>query len=216
MQAQNREQLISQQEWRYAVKKFDANKKISPQDWQALEQSLVLTPSSYGLQPWKFLVVQSPELRKKLRAVSWNQSQVEDCSHYVVFAFKKKMDAEHIQAFLQRTAEVRQQDLKSLEAYGNMMLGDLVNGPRAAVIDTWASRQSYIALGNLMTSAASLGIDSCPLEGLDPQKYDELLGLKDSGYATVVACALGFRSHEDKYAGAKKVRFPTKDLVKFY
>lgn len=205
--------LVEQQNWRYAVKKFDPNKKISEENWQALEESLVLTPSSYGLQPWKFLMVQNTEIRKLLTAASWNQTQVADCSHYVVFAFKKKIDEAHIQKFLERTAEIRGIAVSTLDGLKKMLHGDLIHGPRSQVIDTWASRQTYIALGNLMTSAAMLGIDTCPMEGLDPAKYDEILGLVGSGYTTACACAVGYRSAEDKYANAKKVRFAASEMI---
>ena len=94
-----------------------------------------------------------------------------------------------------------------------MMIGDLVNGPRSHVISEWAARQAYIALGNFMTAAAMIGVDTCPLEGLDPVKYDEILGLTGSGWKTVCACPAGYRDAEDKYATSKKVRFDAKDLI---
>ncbi len=213
MTTMNPQSLLEQQNWRYAVKKFDAAKKIPSDQWTALEESLILTASSYGLQPWKFLIVQNPDVRKKLTPASWNQTQVADCSHFVVFAYKKKMDEAHIQKFLSRISEVRGVPAEALDGYKKVMLGDLVNGPRAQVIDVWASRQAYIALGNLMTSAALLGVDTCAMEGIDPAQYDEILGLSGSGYTTVCACAVGYRSAEDKTAGAKKVRFATKDII---
>jgi len=207
------EKLIESLNWRYAVKKFDANKKIDEKTWSALEDSLVLTPSSYGLQPWKFLIVTNPEKKQQLTAVSWNQKQVEDCSHLVVFVVKEKMDEEHVQKFIEQTAKVRGIDAQSLEGYKKMMVGDVVNGPRGKNSFEWASRQAYIALGNFMTSAAVLGVDTCPMEGIDPAKYDEILGLVGSGWKTVVACPAGYRSPEDKYEQLKKVRFDTKDLI---
>ncbi len=94
-----------------------------------------------------------------------------------------------------------------------MMVGSLVKGPRHAGIKEWAARQTYIAFGNLLTSAAVLGLDACPIEGLEPAKYDEILGLPAQGYATLAVCALGYRAADDKYATAKKVRFPVKDIV---
>jgi len=207
------EKLIESLNWRYAVKKFDAQKKINDKTWNALEDSLILTPSSYGLQPWKFLVVTDLETRKLLTPVSWGQKQVEDCSHLVVFLIKEKLDEAHIDQYLQSIVDIRGGDLNALAGYKKMMMGDLVTGGRSAVISEWAARQAYIALGNFMTSAALLGVDTCPMEGIDAKKYDEILDLNSSGYKTVVACPAGYRSNEDKYSQVKKVRFSKKDLI---
>jgi len=206
-------QLIETLNWRYAVKKFDATKKISDTDWKTLEDSLVLTPSSYGLQPWKFLIVQSPEVRKKLTPASWNQTQVEDCSHFVVLASKTTLDEKYISNFINDAATQRGMDAAKLEGYKKMMMGDLLQGPRSKIIQEWATRQVYIALGNLMTCSALLEIDTCPMEGIDPVKYDEILGLKGTDYLTAVACAVGYRSSDDKYAQAKKIRFANEKVI---
>jgi nitroreductase len=209
----NPSMLIEKLQWRYAVKKFDAAKKISAEEWLALEDSMVLTPSSYGLQPWKFLVVQSPELRKQLRPVSWNQSQVEDCSHYVVFAARTIMTEANVQKFIDRIAEVRQVPRESLKGYQEMMIGDVVNGARSKWVKEWAARQCYIALGQMMASAAMLSIDACPMEGIDPDKYDQILDLKKDGFGSIVALALGYRSKDDGLQNAKKVRFKKSELI---
>ena len=207
------ESLLQQLNWRYAPKKFDATKKISAADWAVLEEALILTPSSYGLQPWKFIVVTDPALKAKLRPASWNQSQVEDCSHLVVLAAKKDVTEADVDKFIARIAEVRGATIESLAGYKGFMMGDLVNGPRHAIIHEWAARQTYIALGNLMTTAALIGVDACPFEGIEPAKYDAILGLQESGYATISACPLGYRDHDDKYVGAPKVRFASQDVV---
>ncbi len=207
------ESLLEQLNWRYATKKFDATKKISAPDWAVLEQALVLTASSYGLQPWKFIVVTDPALKAKLRPASWNQAQVEDCSHLVVFTAKQDISEADVDRFIARIAEVRGGAVESLAGYKGFMVGDLVKGARHAIIQEWAARQTYIAMGNLLTSAALLGIDACPFEGIEPAKYDEILGLQGTGYATVAACPLGYRASDDKYASVPKVRFETKDVV---
>jgi nitroreductase len=214
MESIKNEKLIEALNWRYAVKKFDNTKKIDEKSWNALEDSLVLTPSSYGLQPWKFLIVTDKSVMQKLTAVSWGQKQVEDCSHLVVFVVKEKMDEEHVSKFIETTAAVRGVDPTTLDGYKKMMIGDVVNGPRGKVSFEWAARQAYIALGNFMTSCAVLGIDTCPMEGIDPVKYDEILGLTNSGWRTVVACPAGYRAADDKYSGAQKVRFKNSDLIK--
>lgn len=205
--------LLVRLKWRYATKKFDAAKKIHPSLWSALEEALVLSPSSYGLQPYRFVVIADPELRKKLRAVSWDQPQVTDASHFVVFARKLAMTEADVERFVGLIAETRGSARGSLQGYYDMMVGDLVKGPRSAWIEEWTARQTYIALGNLLTSAALLGVDACPMEGLDPAKYDEILGLAAKGYGTTNVCALGYRADDDKYADAKKVRFPNNELI---
>jgi nitroreductase len=202
-----KETLLNALNWRYAVKKFDANKKIDQETWQALEESLILTPSSYGLQPWRFLIVTNLELRRKLTAVSWNQKQVEDCSHLVVFTVKEKVDEAHVQSFVNQMGKVRGVDPATFAGYQKMMVGDVVTGLRSKVAFEWAARQAYIALGNFMTACALVDVDTCPMEGIDPAKYDEILGLAGSGWKTVVACPAGYRASDDKYASEKKVRF---------
>lgn len=209
----SRNQLLDQLNWRYATKQFDPARKISDADWAALEQALILTPSSYGLQPWNFVVITHPTVREKLVPVSWGQRQPADCSHFVVFAIRKNFGVADIHAFLDRTVEVRGGDRARLDAYGGMMVGDLINGPRSKWIQEWMARQVYIALGNFMTSAALLGIDTCPMEGLDPLKYDEILGLPERGLTTVVACPAGYRASGDKYASLPKVRYTAEKLI---
>ena len=207
------ESLINQLNWRYATKVFDSSRKIAPEVWEKLEEVLVLTPSSFGLQPYKFVVVTDPALKAKLRPASWNQSQIEDCSHLVVFLAQDDMTEASIDEYLDRIMKVRGVTAESLAGYRGFMVGNLVQGPRHQVIKEWAARQVYIALGNFMTSAAILGVDTCPLEGLVPEQYDEILGLAGSGYHTICACPAGYRSADDKYATLPKVRYPKARLV---
>ncbi len=207
------ESLLQQLNWRYATKKFDTTRQISAGDWAVIEQALVLSPSSYGLQPWKFIVVTDPALKTKLRPATWNQAQVEDCSHYVILTAKQDLTEADVDAFVARIAKVRGVSPESLAGYKSYMVGDLVKGPRHAVIAEWAARQAYIALGNLLTSAAVLGVDACPFEGLEPDKYDEILGLAGTGFHTVCACPMGYRATDDKYASTPKVRFETADII---
>lgn len=207
------ESLLAQLNWRYATKQFDPARPISAATWDALAKALVLSPSSYGLQPWKFIVVTKPQLKALLRPASWNQAQVTDCSHHVVFTAKQSVSEADVERFIASIAATRGTTVESLAGYKGFMVGDLVKGPRSAIIAEWAARQCYIALGNLMTSAALLGVDACPLEGFEPPKYDEILGLKGTGYASVVACALGYRAAGDKYAAAPKVRYPLNEII---
>lgn len=201
----------AQLQWRYATKKFDPARKISESDWQVLEQSLVLSPSSFGLQPWKFFIVTNPDVKAQLPAMSWRQNQPHDCSHMVVFAIRDKMGAEHIDRFVARTAEVHGVPPESLAGFRKMMVGSLLK--ETFPINEWATRQVYIALGQFMACAAMMGIDTCPMEGIDCAKYDDILGISAQGFATSVACAAGYRAADDKYAVLPKVRFLTEDVV---
>jgi nitroreductase len=201
-------------EWRYATKRFDSNKKIPTDVWNALEHALILTPTSYGLQPYRFIVLTDLGRRAELLAHSWKQPQVVDCSHYVVLTARTKMTEADVDNWIQRLSQVRKMPAETLAAYRGMMVGDIVHGTRGKISHEWAIRQAYIALGNLMTCAAVLGVDACPMEGIVPHEYDSVLALHGSGYATAVACALGYRSETDKYAALPKARFEASELIR--
>jgi nitroreductase len=207
------ETLLKTLEWRYAVKAFDPSRKISSHAWDTLEESLRLTPSSYGMQPWKFLIVQQTEVREALRLASWNQKQVTDSSHFVVFTHKETITEADVDHYVRAVASIRGITEQSLAGLRQVILGDIVKGPRSKVIQEWAARQCYIALGNFMTAAALLGVDTCAMEGLDPLQYDRILGLTGTGYRTVMACAAGYRSAEDPFASMKKVRYPKQEVI---
>lgn len=200
------DQLLDTLRHRYATKKFDATRRISPEAWTALEESLVLAPSSFGLQPWKFLVIESPEIRRQLREESWNQPQVTDASHFVVFTARTDLTGDDITAHIERMAEVQNSSVEALTPMQGMISG-FAGNMTAEMRYAWNVRQVYIALGQFMTSAAALGLDSCPMEGISAAAYDRVLGLEGSGFATAVACAVGYRAADDKYAAMPKVRF---------
>ena len=206
-------ELLAALNWRYATKKFDPAKKIPAETWSALEQALVLSPSSFGIQPWKFLIVTNPAVREKLVPVSWGQTQPKDASHFVVFAVRKDLPEAHIDRYVARTAELRSSTPEALAPFKKMMMGSLEGARAKGFLDTWQTHQVYIALGQFMASAAVLGVDTCPMEGLEPAKYDEILGLAGTGFATVVACAAGYRAGDDKYATLPKVRFPVAEVI---
>ncbi len=205
--------LLERQHWRYATKQFDPTRKIPGETWTALEDALVLTPSSFGLQPWRFIVVTDQAVKTQLVPHSWNQTQSAECSHFVVFAARTDVSEADLDRHLARMAEIRNVEVDSLAAYRGMMAKSLVTPPEGVVIREWAARQAYIALGNFMTSAAMLGIDTCPMEGIDRMKYDEIFQLANHGFTTVVACAAGYRAKEDRYATLPKVRFAKDDVI---
>lgn len=206
------ETLLRQLKWRYATKAFDPAKKIAADDWATLETALVLSASSYGMQPYKFVLVTDPSVRERLVPASWGQRQAADSSHYVVFAVRTANTEADVDRYMARIAEVRGGTAGALGGFKAMLVGDVVNGERGRRVKDWASCQAYLALGNLMTAAALLGIDTCPMEGFEPPKYDEILGLTAKGLTAVVACAAGYRAASDKSASLPKVRFPAQEL----
>jgi nitroreductase len=205
--------LLNALQWRYATKAFDANRQIDASTWASLEQALVLTASSYGLQPWKFLVITDASIRSELRPHSWNQSQITDCSHLVVLLKKRTITASDADRLIEAIAQARGIETNVLAGYRQMIQVDLIDGPRSQIIGQWAANQVYIALGNLLSSAALLGVDTCAIEGFSPSDYDRILGLESNDYQSCVVCACGYRSSDDKYASLAKVRYPASDLI---
>lgn len=204
--------IIEALNWRYATKEFDSSKKVSDQDIETIAESLRLTASSFGLQPWKFLIISNQEIKDSLLEHSWGQKQVTDCSHHIVFCHPREFTDAEVDNFLKETASIRAQLPEELDGYGKMMKGFLSykdeDQKRA-----WMKNQVYIALGNLLTTCAVMNIDACPMEGIKQAKYDETLGLTEKGLMTVVACPIGYRSDSDKYASAPKVRYTKLDVI---
>lgn len=205
--------IIEDLSWRYACKKFDPSKKISDKDFEIILESLRLTPSSYGLQPWKFVVVKNEEKREKLIAASYNQKQVAEASHLVVLCAPTDFNASNVEAYIDNIIKTRGAHAASLEGYKNMMLGHIERLESSNKKMEWMVKQIYIALGNVMTVAATMRIDTCPMEGFSPSQYDEILGLKDKNLTSIVVCPFGYRSSEDQYAQVEKVRFNKDQLV---
>lgn len=205
-------ELSARLAWRYATKKFDPTRKIPAETWDVLRRSLVQTPSSFGLQPWKFLIIDTPALKAQLRAVSWGQAQVEEAAHHVVFLARTAMTEADIDRLLDAQVATRGTPRESLTGYRGMMVKNIA-GAAPEWVREWATRQTYIALGQFMLACALVEVDACPMEGLDPLKYDEILGLNGSGYHTVVACPVGYRAVDDKYAALAKVRFPESEVI---
>lgn len=202
--------LIGQLNWRYAVKRFDDSRKLTEEVWNTLQESLLLTPSSYGLQPWKFAVITSAETKAKLPSLSWGQKQPQECSHMVVLAVRKSMDAEYIERFMSSVTETRKLPAGAMDGYRKVLVSTVEKMDNHL---DWNARQVYIALGQLMVAAAMLGVDTCPLEGIDTQAYDRLLGFTGGEYTTLVGCAVGYRHPEDAQSQAAKVRFDAEDLI---
>jgi len=200
---------LDQLQWRYATKQFDTTAKIPTTLWDSIEDSLVLTPSSFGLQPWHFVVITDPQIMEALLPHSWGQRQVVDCSHLVVLCARDGMNGSDIENFLDDTVATRGGSREDLGQYQQLMEG-FISNMNEDQKNAWATNQVYIALGQLMATAAALEVDACPMEGINPQEYDKILNV--DGYKTVVACAMGYRDNADKYASQAKVRY-TKDVL---
>lgn len=203
-------EIVDSLNWRYATKKFDSGKKLDDETLEKLLEALRLSASSFGLQPWKFIVVTDPEIKKQLPAVSWGQMQPQDCSHLVVICRIAELDEAFVDKFLNASATTRGVTVDSLASYSAMIKGFLSNSKDK---ETWAAKQCYIALGTLLTAAAHLGVDACPMEGFDAAAYDKILGLEKQGCHSVVICPVGYRASDDKYAQAPKVRFQAEDVI---
>jgi len=197
--------------WRYATKKFDT-KRMPDETFNILLESLRLSASSYGLQGWKFVVVENKELRKQLVPHAWGQEQVVDASHLIVLARPTRFTKDDVQRFVQHISEVRNIPLESLEGYKQMM-DNVFDKLDQEQIGIWLSKQIYLALGTLLTTAAFEGIDACPMEGFEPEKFDEILGLTERGLNSVVVCPVGYRHADDAYANLPKVRYSQEDVT---
>jgi len=205
--------IIESLNWRYAAKEFN-EKKISDTDVNIIAESLRLSASSFGLQPWKFLIISDQEVQNSLIEHSWGQKQVANCSHLIVLCTPEDFNDQNVDDYINDTAKTRDQSAEDLEGYSKMMKGFL-SSKDINQKQVWMKDQVYIALGNLLTTCAVMNIDSCPMEGIVQNKYDEILNLKSKGLKSIVACPIGYRSENDKYATAKKVRFPLEKVVEF-
>ena len=208
-----KKEIIESLEWRYAVQVFNPSKKIKDEDLNTILESGRLTPSSYGIEAWKFIVVENPEIREKLREAGYGQSKISDASHLIVLARRTDVKENISQERIDRTAETFKVEASSLNGFKEMIDG-AINSRTVEALDAWAARQVYIPLGTMIETASLLGIDSAPMEGFDSQKYDEILGLKDKNLSATVLLALGYRG-EDEVAARPKVRRNFEDVVEF-
>lgn len=205
-------EILSQLEWRYATKEFDADKKLSSEQEHTLTEALRLAPSSFGLQPWKFVIVTDPALKAKLSEQAWGQPQIISSSHLVVLCSLKNLDQTYVDKYVEFTAKERNIPREQLEGYQQMMMG-AINGRDAEAVKTWSKKQVYIALGVLLTTCAVEKIDACPMEGFNNAGFDEILGLSEYNIESAVICPVGFRKDTDATSKLAKVRFPASDII---
>ncbi len=195
---------------RYAAKKFDSSRTIPDEIWNTLEEALVLSPSSYGLQPWKFIVISDAGLKEELAPHAWNQPQITTCSHLVVFCARRELSGDDVEKLMSTTAEKRGVAASDLHGYASM-IGSSISNLSPDDLLQWNKRQVYLALDQFLLSCALLGVDACPMEGFVNTKFDEILGLTDVT-STVLATA-GYRAPDDKYGDLAKVRYPKEELI---
>ncbi|MFY8008452.1 MAG: NAD(P)H-dependent oxidoreductase [Flavobacterium sp.] len=203
--------FIKNANWRYATKKFDATKKVSDTDLQILKDAIRLSASSYGLQPYQVILVENPELRAQLQPAAWGQTQIVDASHLLVFANVTNIGDAEIDAYLNNVAETRGLPLDALQGYGDFMKSK-INSLTTEQKNIWTSKQTYIALGNLLNAAAELNIDVTPMEGFEPEKVNEILGLNERGLNASLIAPIGYRHEEDATQSYAKVRKSEQEL----
>lgn len=204
-------QLIEALEWRYACKKFDANKRISDTDLDTILDSIQLTPSSYGLQPIKVLLIETKELREQIKPIAWNQAQVVDASHLLVFCHYTALSESYVDQHVSLMANTRNLPIEKLQGFGTHVKSSIATMD-ADHVNQWTGKQTYIALGQVLLSCALLKIDATPMEGFDRKALDELLDLSKDGLSASLLCPIGYRHAEDPYITLKKVR-KTKDAL---
>ncbi|MEM7782544.1 MAG: NAD(P)H-dependent oxidoreductase [Planctomycetota bacterium] len=205
-------QLIEDLQWRYATKAFDPQQVVPEETVQHLLQATNLAATSYGLQPFRFVLIRDQELQDKLITSSYGQRQVADASHVIVIAIRTDVDGDYISSYVDFTEAERNMDPGALDGFKKMMIGTV-----GAMTDqskaTWASKQAYIALGFLLTACAAAKVDACPMEGFVASEYDEMLNLTSQNLSACVVIPIGYRSSEDKYSDTKKVRRPLDEMV---
>jgi nitroreductase len=198
--------------WRYATKKFDPSKKVSDADLQSILEAGNLAPTAYGLQPFRVIKIEDPELRSKLREVSYGQPQVTEAGTLLLLARRTDIDEAYITEYVGRIAEIRAMDTADLEGFKATMIGDIA-GRTLENKNSWAGRQAYIALGTMIAQASLLGVDTGPMEGFVNSQIDEVLGLKEQNLESLAYLALGYRDEADTFANLKKVRLPNSEFV---
>ncbi|WP_298238386.1 NAD(P)H-dependent oxidoreductase [uncultured Algibacter sp.] len=204
--------IIEKLEWRYATKKFDVDKKLSKEKLLTLKKAFNLTATSFGLQTIKLLVIENELLREQLVSHSFNQKQVLEASHLLIICIQDAISKQDVNAYFDNIKAIRETPEDILEPYKNNLL-NIMDNKSIEKQQKWSLNQAYIALGNLMTVCALENIDSCPMEGFIPEKYDEILKLKDRGLKSVLLLPVGYRAKDDMFAGFKKVRKSINEVI---
>jgi nitroreductase len=208
------EEILEALNWRYAVKIFDPSKKISEKDLNTILESARLSPSSSGVEMWKFIVVDNPEVRKKLREASFDQPKVTDASHLIIIAYRTDSEENMVRERLERTAKIQNQKVEELEGLKKMLQSGLDQKIKDGTLEAWVKAQAYIPLGMMISTAALLHVDAGPMEGFEPEKVDEILGLKEKNLKSTTMLALGYRG-DDPAATRPKIRRDFAEVIEF-
>jgi nitroreductase len=203
--------LLENLNWRYATKKFDATKKISSEDLNTLKEAVRLSASSYGLQPYKVVIVENPEIREQLKAAAYGQTQITDASQLFIFANDLNVGAESVDAYIKNISETRGVPADALAGFSDMMKGTIAN-LSSENKNIWTAKQTYIALGTLLSAASELKIDATPMEGFNAAAFNEILGFDKLGLNASVIATVGYRHGEDDTQHYKKVRKSHEEL----
>ncbi len=203
--------FIQDANWRYATKKFDTTKKVTAADLDILKEAIRLSASSYGLQPYKVLIIENPELRTQLQPAAWGQTQIVDASQVIVFAIETNFGNQQIDNYIKTLTETRGIPAESVQGYADFMKTK-INALTEDQKTVWTAKQTYLALGNLLNAAAELKIDVTPMEGFEPEKFDTILGLDKRGLHAVVVATIGYRHSEDATQHYAKVRKSNEEL----
>ena len=207
--------IIDSLNWRYATKKFDSSRKLSLEQVNVLKDAFNLTASSYGLQPIKLVVISNQELKNKLLESSMNQQQVVQCSHLLVICVETEIDEAYIETYFKRVIDIRQTPPDILESFKKSIINEFNDMSNSSIL-SWSKNQAYLALGNLLTVCSVEGIDSCPMEGFSPEKYDDILDLKSKNLKSVLVMPIGYRSKDDKFSSLEKVRKDVSDNTIYF
>lgn len=197
--------IIEDLRWRYAAKQYDPSKKLTDEQFDIIKESLRLTPSAYGLQPLKFIFVETPSLREEIKPIAHNQAQVVDASHLLIICAHTNIDEAYIDTYVDRVKEVRNTPAERAAGFSDFLKKNVLSIPNEHV-EPWNVHQAYIALGQVLHTCASLRVDATPMEGFNAKALDELLGLDAQGLKSVLLCPIGFRSTDDVYQHLPKVR----------
>jgi|SRR5690554_6898993 len=203
---------IEKLQWRYATKRFDPNKILSKEQIDILKHAFNLTATSFGLQPLKLVVVSNAELKKQLMKASFNQPQVRDASHLLILCIEEKIDHNFIIDHFRRVEDTRKTPREILEPFEKNLIASFTEKDSDEIRD-WMVNQLYLTLGALLTVCAVEKIDSCPMEGFEPEKYDMFLGLDKMGLKSVIVMPVGYRDESDFFKNLKKVRRGVDELT---
>ena len=204
--------VLERLKWRYATKKFDASKRLSEEKLSILKESFNLTATSYGLQPLKMVILSNPDLKKLLVPITMDQAQVENASHVLVICTETKIDSDYIKDHFNLVVKIRSTPREILSSFEEYLVSSF-SDKQSDELNIWSTNQAYLALGNLLTVCAIEKIDACPIEGFEPDKYDELLQLNEKGLQSVIVLAVGYRAEDDMFSGFDKVRRGVDEVI---